>query len=398
MHKTEPETDIHARLDARVTEELRPELEVLRPVGSGAAARVYLAREPALGRQVAVKVLLRPSDNRVATRFEREARAAAAISHPCAVGVHRLGRLSDGSPYLVMQYVRGRSLAERLAGEGTLPPSEVRGLVGDIAGALSAAHAHGILHRDVRPANVLWDEQLNRFLLTDFGIAAMYESAMSDQERLTRTGELLGDIRYLSPQQLRGEPASPESDIYALAVTACEALCGRVPHEGGSKLDLVSARTAGRDVELPSELDSDPALAAMLSHCLSANAMRRPSAAAIEKLAAKNFASSDDADDTSTVRRLWRALRRRRMPEWVGSTIAAALVSLEVVDQLTDNSVLPAILYPITLATALAMIPVAAILAWFHGAKGGQRVTAIEIALLTCVFLLWGGMVASVFM
>jgi hypothetical protein len=125
--------------------------------------------------------------------------------------------------------------------------------------------------------------------------------------------------------------------------------------------------------------------------------MRRPSAAAIEKLAAGNFVQTEHTDDSSTMRRLWRALRKRRMPEWVGSTIAAALVLLEVVDQLTDNSVLPAILYPVTLATALAMIPVAGILAWFHGEKGGQKISAAEVIMLAGVVLLWLAMVLSLF-
>jgi eukaryotic-like serine/threonine-protein kinase len=383
-------------LDALVAADLKPELEVLRPLSAGSAARVYLARDQALGRTVAVKVLLRAADERVNVRFEREARAAAAISHPCVVGVHRLGRLSDGTPYLVMQYVRGPSLAERLASEGPLPAPEVRRLLHDIAGALSVAHANGILHRDVRPANVLWDDQAERYLLTDFGIAAMYESALSDQARLTRTGEMLGDVRYLSPQLLRGEPAAPHNDVYALGVTACEALTGRVPHEGESRLSLVSARIAGREVELGDDVIEDRALETLLRNCVADDPARRPAAAAVERLAASRHATDRATDETSRWGRFWRAIRKRRMPEWVGSTAAFALVLMEIVDQLAGNSMLPPLAYRVTVATAVAMIPGAAILAWFHGERGGQRFTALEIALLGILTIAWLIAVVSV--
>jgi serine/threonine protein kinase len=379
----------HETLDARVAAELKPELDVLRPLSAGSAARVYLARDQALGRTVAVKALLRANDERVSVRFEREAKAAAAISHPCVVAVHRLGRLTDGTPYLVMQYVKGGSLAERLSAEGPLPAADVRRMLHDISGALAVAHARGILHRDVRPANILWDEQSGRFLLTDFGIAALYESAISDQQRLTRTGEMLGDMRYLSPQQLRGEPASPQSDVYALGVTACEALTGRIPHDRASKLDLVSARISGQDFELSDDVIADRALETLLRHCLAMDTARRPAAAAIEKLAVAGSTSDIAIDEPSGLSRFWRAIRKRRMPEWIASTAAAALVLMEIVDQLKGNSMLPALAYPIALATSIALIPGAAILAWYHGERGGQRFSAVEGLMLAALFAVW---------
>jgi eukaryotic-like serine/threonine-protein kinase len=388
VQKTGP-AEAENSLDTRVAAELKPELDVLRPLSAGSAARVYLARDQALGRTVAVKVLLRAGDERVKVRFEREAKAAAAISHPCVVAVHRLGRLNDGTPYLIMQYVKGRSLAERLASEGPLQAPDVRRLLHDIAGALSVAHARGILHRDIRPPNILWDEQSDRFLLTDFGIAAMYESAISDQQRLTRTGEMLGDVRYLSPQQLRGEPASPQSDVYALGVTSIEALTSRIPHDGASKLDLVSARIGGHDFTLTDDVAADRSLETLLRNCLAMDAARRPSAAAIERLATAGTSADVGIEEPSAATTFWRAIRKRRMPEWIGSTAAAALVLMEIVDQLKGNAMLPALAYPIALATALAMIPVAAILAWFHGERGGQRFTAVEIMMLAAVFGLW---------
>src|SRR5688500_12718957 len=137
-------------------------------------------------------------------RFEREARSAASLTHPNVVSVHRLGRLADGTPYLVMTYVNGRTLADRLKAEGLMPEPEARSLLTQMASALAAAHKKGIVHRDVRPANVLVEEETGRFLLSDFGIAGLLEGEGSEQ-RLTRTGQIIGEPRYASPEQLRGE-------------------------------------------------------------------------------------------------------------------------------------------------------------------------------------------------
>jgi hypothetical protein len=154
-------------------------------------------------------------------------------------------------------------------------------------------------------------------------------------------------------------------------------------------LNLVSARVSGRDVDVGDELIEDRALEALLRNCLADDAARRPAAAAVERLAASRHATDRVSDETSRWGRYWRAIRKRRMPEWVGSTAAFALVMMEIVDQLTGNSLLPAYAYRVTVVTALAMIPGAAILAWFHGERGGQRFTALEIALLCILTASW---------
>lgn len=188
--------------------DLAPELELLHPLGSGRTAHVFLAREVALQRLVAVKIL-RPNigeDDTLRARFVREARSAARISHPCVPTVHRVGRLQEGLPFLIQEYVKGRtlSLRDRLDGGEPVPPGDARRILADLADALAAAHRVGVIHRDVSPGNVIIGEKTGRAVLTDFGIAAFRESGVSAATRLRRDGEILGNPRYSSPEQLRG--------------------------------------------------------------------------------------------------------------------------------------------------------------------------------------------------
>ena len=183
-------------MEELLKEALGSDFEVLRSLGKGRKAEVYLAREGSLDRLVAVKILLksRAEDDVARARFEREAKAAASINHPSATSVYRFGILSNSVPYLVMQYARGKTLEERVSAEGPLPLEEGRKILQDLAGALAAAHAQGFVHRDVRPGNVLCDEESGRTLLTDFGIAGILPSGKDLGPKLTQTGELLGDL------------------------------------------------------------------------------------------------------------------------------------------------------------------------------------------------------------
>ena len=137
--------------------------------------RVYLARDPALKRLVAVKLLSpeRAVDPLARARFEREAEAVAAISHPNVVAVHSVGALASGIPFMVMQYVEGPSMHERLTAEGPLHLEETKQIIGQVASALAAAHRKGIVHRDIKAANILWDDAASRARVSDFGIAAV---------------------------------------------------------------------------------------------------------------------------------------------------------------------------------------------------------------------------------
>src|SRR4051794_4009577 len=188
-------------------------------------ASVWEARDQILGRSVAVKVLARhlAEDDRARRRFEREARAAAGLSsHPHVVTIYDVGE-HGGRAFMVMELMRGGTVGERLkAGRAIADDTALRWLR-EAASALDAAHEAGVVHRDIKPANLLLDEH-DRLAIADFGIARL---AMEDQ--LTATGQVLGTAAYISPEQAVGEPATPASDRYALAVVAFELLTGEKP-------------------------------------------------------------------------------------------------------------------------------------------------------------------------
>jgi len=205
---------------ASLKAELAPDLEVIRLIGSGRMAEVYLARQVSLDRLVAVKLLSRRTyrDESVQARFDREAKAAAALETPHAVSVYRSGHLEDGVPYLVMQYVRGGTLEDRLEAEGPLAEADAKQILASTAEALAAAHEHDFIHRDVRTANVLCDREGGRILLSDFGLAGVRPESQDADARITRTGEIIGTPGYLSPEQLKGEPTTEATDVFALGL------------------------------------------------------------------------------------------------------------------------------------------------------------------------------------
>jgi serine/threonine-protein kinase len=214
----------------------------LRHVANGGMAAVWLAEDTVLGREVAIKLLsphLTESDSAVA-RFEREARAAAGLSaNPGIVTIYDVGE-HEGRPFIVMEAMHGGTVADRLR-EGRRPsPEEAVAWLRDTAVALDAAHKSGIVHRDVKPGNMLFDDH-DRVALADFGIARVaYDPGV------TSTGEILGTAAYISPEQADGAPASAASDVYALAVVAFELLTGTRPFSTGN-----FAATARQHVEAP---------------------------------------------------------------------------------------------------------------------------------------------------
>lgn len=258
---------------------LPSELEVVRPLAEGRQARVYLAREPALGRLVAVKVLApgAAADTVALRRFQREARALARIRHPNVAPVYRVGALADGAWYLVLPYIDGGSLEDRLAARGPLPLPEARKVLAQLAGALAAAHRLGIVHRDVRPANVLYDRDSDRSILVDFGTAGLQESGDSAEARLTRPGEQLGMPAYASPEQLRGDVATDRSDVYSLGVVAFEILAGRLPFEAATPLEMTAAHMEAQPPSLATLRPDVPAeLDALVRRCLNKRPEQRP--------------------------------------------------------------------------------------------------------------------------
>jgi hypothetical protein len=199
---------------------------------------VYLARERVLERLVAIKVLAveiaAARDTR--ERFRREARVAARLTHPGIVPLHAFGE-TDDLTYFVMGYVPGESLGARLKREGRIAPAEARRIVAEVADALGYAHRQGVVHRDVKPDNVLLDDETGRALLADFGLARTVAAASG----LTAMGTILGTPHYMSPEQASGhEGIDHRTDLYSLGVTAYAMLSGRLPFEGRTAAEVLA--------------------------------------------------------------------------------------------------------------------------------------------------------------
>ncbi|HEX2097923.1 MAG TPA: protein kinase, partial [Rubrobacteraceae bacterium] len=205
---------------------------LVEPLGSGGMAEVYLARDKILERDVALKVLdtRYAEDQEFVERFRREARSAASLSHPNIVYIYDQGRSKDGAYYIAMEYVSQGTLKDRIRRDGALKPAAVVGVTLQIADALQAAHEKGVIHRDIKPQNVLVTEK-GDIKVTDFGIARATSTST-----LTSTDHVLGTADYMSPEQARGEPAGPESDLYSLGVVLYEMLTGNLPYDTGSAL------------------------------------------------------------------------------------------------------------------------------------------------------------------
>lgn len=200
--------------------------QLVRELGAGGMGRVYLAEDEVLHRRVAVK-LLQPhyaADPRFVERLRREARAAAALTHPHVVAVHDLGE-SDGAPYIVMQYVEGETLKERIARLGALPLNDACRIADQVLQAVEHAHRHGVIHRDLTARNILLDER-DSALVTDFGIARLGSSPF------TSAPVMLGTAHYAAPEQVRGQGADARSDVYTVGVVLYEMLTGELPFTG----------------------------------------------------------------------------------------------------------------------------------------------------------------------
>src|SRR3989440_5721691 len=304
-------------------------------IGSGGMSTVYRALDETLQRQVAVKLMNREvaTDSDQLERFRREARAVAQLSHPHIVGVIDAGE-DQGRPYIVFEYVEGETLKNRIRRQGRLPVAEAVAYAIEIARALGAAHARHIVHRDVKPQNVLIDEE-GSAKVTDFGIARTL-----DQEGLTADGRVLGTTDYVSPEQALGHKVTGQSDLYSLGVVLFEMLTGQVPFTGENQVAVAMrhVRETLPDVQrLRPEVSS--ALAAVLERATAKDLHRRYAddvelIADLEDVLAIETARAGGATDetTAVLRTLPERTQRRlplrlRHPGWLVVALLVAVVA-----------------------------------------------------------------------
>jgi serine/threonine-protein kinase len=206
---------------------------IVRKLGTGGMADVYLAEDQELGRRVAIKILndRHAADDQFVERFRREAKNAAGLSHPNIVSVYDRGT-AEGTYYIAMEYLDGRSLKELIVSRGPAPVKTAVEYARQILAAVGFAHRHGIVHRDIKPHNVLVAGDEGRLKVTDFGIAR------SGASQMTEVGSIIGTAQYLSPEQARGAPVDQTSDLYAVGVVLYELLTGQVPFTGDTPLEI----------------------------------------------------------------------------------------------------------------------------------------------------------------
>ena len=246
--------------------------EVEGRIGAGGMAEVWRGHDRVLNRTVAIKTLL-PQFARDASfvdRFRREAQAAARLNHPGIVSVYDSGTDGD-APYIVMEFIEGRTLADYLSSGKTLPPMQAAQIAQDIAEALAVAHAQGVIHRDIKPANIMVTRD-GKVLVMDFGIARL----ISGPETAPQTSAVLGTASYLSPEQAQGQSVDARSDIYALGVVLYEMLTGRPPFTGDSPM-AIAYKQVNATPEAPSSVNHDvpPELDAVVMRALSKNPANR---------------------------------------------------------------------------------------------------------------------------
>ena len=246
-------------------------------LGSGGMATVFFGRDEVLDRPVAVK-LLDPvhGGTDIGDRFEREGRTAARLAHPNIVQVYDAGEAEFNgkqTSYIVMEYVSGGDLKQLIDETGRLPAPELAGLCDEVCAGLAFAHEHGVIHRDIKPHNILLDEK-GHAKVTDFGIARALDATQA-----TRTGSFLGTALYSSPEQLQGHKVTPKSDVYSLGATLYQAAAGEPPFSGATPIEIASQHVSKTPVP-PRQLGAEVSegMQALILDCLAKNPDDRPTA------------------------------------------------------------------------------------------------------------------------
>ena len=322
---------------------------VIDRIAAGGMGEVFRARDAVLDREVAIKVLHRSlaGDQGFVERFRREARAAASLSHPNIVAVHDWGAV-DGIYYMVMEYVRGRAVRDLLSAQGRLEPAQAADALRQTLLALEHAHRQGIVHRDVKPENILvtTDGQVK---VADFGLARAYADG-----RQTQAGTVTGTVQYLAPEQIRGEPADPRSDLYSLGIVGFELLTGRLPFTGETAMAIPYKHLSDRVPrpsavmpDIPADIDAvvasaterdrelRPESAAEMRRDLDSIARELPSARPLRDLVADATPvvalPAADADGpaagTTTVTIRSERGKRRRLRRFLGTVLVLAALA-----------------------------------------------------------------------
>jgi serine/threonine protein kinase len=292
-------------------------------VAIGGMGEVWQATDLVIGRTVAIKILKDEylGDPGFLERFRAEARHAALVNHEGIANVFDYGE-EDGSAFLVMELVPGEALSTILERERVLSSDRVLDIVAQTANALHAAHSAGLVHRDIKPGNLLITPE-GKVKITDFGIARI-----ADQVPLTATGQVMGTVQYLSPEQASGHPASPTTDIYSMGIVAYEALAGRRPFTGESQVAIAMAQINEAPPELPVTI-SEPVRNLVYS-CIAKNPADRPSSAAHLARAAQALRRGDVAGAVASV------------PAVVGDSSLAALAGPNYGNPTSSTRLLPA--------------------------------------------------------
>ena len=369
--------------------EVPPSYSLIRMLGQGLMAHVFLARNTALKRLVAIKVLRTElaEDTIGRKRFIREAQAAASIHHPSVTAVFTVGILSNQVPFIEMQYVDGSNLADVLCANGSLEVPTARKLLAQLAGALTAAHECRVIHRDVEPANVLIDPKNDRAFLTDFGIAAILESGSDVATRLTRQGDRLGDPTYMSPEQLRGEVLTPKSDIYSLGLLGYEMLTLHGPFADAEVTDVAAAHIRRAPIDLHvrhPEIPSD--LSDALRRCLSKKPEHRPHAKALADMLAVSQSISTGAtvsandEATSALSSFLKELQKRKVYRTAVTYAAIVFVILQVADLILPPLTAPGWIYRLIVVASLAGFPIILALAWVFDIRQGRILRADDMS------------------
>ncbi|MEQ1691788.1 MAG: serine/threonine-protein kinase [Gemmatimonas sp.] len=302
---------------------LAGEYSLQRELGRGGMGIVYLARDVQLDRDVAIKVLPKHIAHTVAARerFVREARTAAGLSHPHIVPIHRVGEVG-GFVFFVMSYVEGETLGERLRTRGALSAADAARVLREVAWALAYAHGRGIVHRDIKPDNILLEAGTGRALVTDFGIAhgGDHPGPAAD------SGMIMGTAHFMSPEQAANDPIDGRSDLYSLGVVGYLAVSGRLPNDAAN-LPMLRSRPTTASFGVASVAPGlPPALAAAIDRCLERDPWRRFMDG--EALAAALAPAPDSRPALPPMLRAWLAARNPLLVPYLGWTGGFGVLTL----------------------------------------------------------------------